>query len=187
MYETSEFRKGLKIEIDGNPYIMIDCQFVKPGKGQAFTRTRIKNLATGAVLDRTFRSGERVDKPQLDEMPMQFMYAVGDSYHFMNNQTYEQVEVPREQLGDSWQWLVENMDVTVLFHNGIAISVDVPIFVELHITECEPGVKGDTRSNATKPAVLSTGAKIQVPLFVENGEWIRVDTRTGSYVERVKR
>ena len=187
MYETNEFRRGLKVEIDGAPYVMVDCQFVKPGKGQAFTRTRLKHLVTGAVLDRTFKSGERIDKAQLEEVPMQYLYAEGDEYHFMNNNSYEQVALPKEQLGDAWQWVVENMDVTVLFHNGRAISVDVPMFVELEITECEPGVKGDTRSASNKPAQLSTGASVNVPLFVEQNEWIRVDTRSGEYVERVKK
>ena len=187
MYEVKEFRSGIKVEIDGQPYIMVECQFVKPGKGQAFSRTRLKHLETGAVLDRTFKSGERVPKAKLEEVGMQFLYAEGDEYHFMNTASYEQVALPKEQLGDAWQWLMENSEVTVLFHSGKAISVDVPMFVELEITECEPGIKGDTRSASNKPAILSSGAKINVPLFVEQGEWIKVDTRISTYVERVKR
>jgi elongation factor P len=187
MYETNQFRRGIKVEIDGDPYIMVDCQFVKPGKGQAFTRTKLKHLENGSVIDRTFKSGERVERAKLDEVAMQFLYAEGDAYHFMNTSNYEQVAIPKDQLGDAWMWLVENMEATVLFHAGKAISVDVPMFVELEITECEPGIKGDTRSASTKPAILVTGAKINVPLFVEQGEWIKVDTRTGEYVERVKR
>ena len=187
MYDTSQFRRGLKVEIDGYPYTMVDCDFVKPGKGQAFTRVRLKNLVSGQVLDRTFKSGETVGEAHLDETKMQFLYADGDDYHFMNLKTYEQEVIPRGQLGDAWQWLLENMEATVLFFRSRAISVEVPTFVEMQITECEPGVRGDTRTNVTKPAVLPTGAKVQVPLFVEQGEWIRVDTRTSAYVERVKK
>ena len=187
MYDTSEFRKGLKIDIDGVPYTIVECQFVKPGKGQGFSRTRIKNLATGAVLERTFKSNERVAKAKLEDTEMQYLYAEGDTFNFMNNESYEQVEIPKDQLGDSWQWLVENMDVTVLFFKGQAISIEVPIFVELEITECEPGVKGDTRSASNKPSIVSTGARVDVPLFVEQGEWIKIDTRTGAYCERVKK
>ena len=152
-----------------------------------FSRTKLKNLASGLVLERTFKSSERVPPANLDEQTMAFLYIEGDTYHFMNNTNYEQVGIPKDQLGESWQWLIENMEVDVLFHKGQAISIEVPMFVELEITECEPGVKGDTRSSSTKPAILSTGAKINVPLFVEQNEWIKVDTRTGSYVERAKR
>ena len=187
MFETSDFRKGLKLEIDGYPYLMTDCEFVKPGKGQAFVRTRLRNLMTGQTLDRTFKSGERVDEAELEEMKMQYLYPEGNDYNFMNIKTYDQVAVPKEQLGDSWQWLLENMEVVVLFYKGKAISVETPTFVELQITECEPGVRGDTRNNVNKPALLSTGAKVPVPLFVEQGEWIKVDTRTGEYIERVKK
>ena len=187
MYEANRLRRGLKVELDGEPYALVECQFVKPGKGQAFTRTKLKHLATGALLDRTFKSSERLKKANLDDLTMQYLYREGDTYHFMNNTTYEQVGLTKDQLGDSWQWLVENMEVTALFHKGQAISVDVPMFVEIDITECEPGVRGDTRNASNKPAMLSTGARINVPLFVEQGELIRVDTRTGSYVERVKK
>jgi len=187
VYGTNEFRKGLKVEIDGEPYVMVDCQFVKPGKGNAFTRTRLKHMVTGAVLDRTYKSGEKVDKCQLAEHPMQFMYAQGDEFHFMNMSTYEQVAISRNGLGDAANWLHEGLEVTVLFHNGKPISIDLPNFVELQVTECDPGVKGDTKSNVSKRAVLSTGAEIQVPIFVEPGEWLRIDTRTGAYSERVKK
>jgi len=187
MYGTNEFRKGLKVEIDGEPYVMVECQFVKPGKGNAFTRTRLKHMVTGAVLDRTYKSGEKVDKAHLEEHPMQCLYEQDGEFHFMNTGTYEQVGIPREMLGDDANWLHENLEVTVLFHNGQAISVDLPNFVELQITQCDPGVKGDTKSNVTKPATLSTGAVIQVPMFVSEGEWVRIDTRTGAYSERVKK
>lgn len=187
MYSTSEFRKGLKVELDGQPYIIVDCQFVKPGKGNAFTRTRLKHMVTGAVLDRTYKSGEKLDKAHLVESPMQFLYSADDMFHFMNNSTYEQIEIPVAALGDSARWLHENLEVSVLFHSGKPISVDLPNFVELQVIDCDPGVKGDTKSNVSKRAVVSTGTEIQVPIFVDAGEWVRIDTRSGEYSERVKR
>ncbi len=185
MYETNEFRKGLRVEIDGHPYIMVENQFVKPGKGQAFSRVRLKSLLTGNVLDRTYRSGEKLEKADILETEMQFLYA-DEGYHFMDNSTYEQIEIQKDQIGDAWKWLEENMNVDVLVYNGIAISITVPNFVVLEITHCEPGIKGDTATNTTKPATLSTGAEVYVPLFVNQDEKIKVDTRTGNYVERVK-
>lgn len=187
MYETNEFRKGLKVEIDGQPYEMVDCQFVKPGKGNAFTRTRLKHMVTGAVIDRTYKSGEKVDSAHLTEAQMQFMYESGGDYHFMNMSTYEQITIPQGRLEGKSDWLHENLEVSVLFHNNLPIAVDLPNFVELQVTECDPAVKGDTKSNASKRATLSTGAVIQVPLFIDSGEWLRIDTRTGEYTERVKR
>jgi len=187
VYGTNEFRKGLKIEIDGEPYLMVDCQFVKPGKGNAFTRTRLKHMVTGAVIDRTYKSGEKVDRAHLFEATMQFLYEQEGRFHFMNNETYEQVEIPRERIEEAVPWLHENLEVNVLFHNGQPISIDLPNFVELEVVTCAPGVKGDTKSNATKPATLSTGAEIQVPMFINEGDWLRIDTRTGQYVERAKR
>jgi len=187
VYETNEFRKGLKIEIDGQPYEMVDCQFVKPGKGNAFTRTRLKHMVTGAVIDRTYKSGEKVDSAHLTEHPMQFMYEADGDYHFMNMATYEQITIPQARLEEKFNWLHENLEVSVLFHNNLPIAVDLPNFVELEVVECDPAVKGDTKSNASKRAKLSTGAVIQVPLFVDSGERLRIDTRTGEYVERVKR
>lgn len=187
MYGTNEFRKGLKVEIEGEPFEMVDCEFVKPGKGNAFTRTRLKHMVTGAVIDRTFKSGERVDRAHLEEHPMQFLFEQDGQYNFMNMKSYEQAAVSGDKLGDSAHWLSENLEVTVLFHNGAPISLELPNFVELQVSSCDPAVKGDTKSNATKAATLSTGAKIQVPLFVVEGEWLRIDTRTGEYVERVKK
>ncbi len=186
MYDTNEFRKGLKIEIDGHPYIMVEHQFVKPGKGQAFTRVRLKSLLSGNVIDRTYRSGEKLQKADIMEQEMQFLYSTDDVYHFMDNNTYEQIEVQKEQIGDNWKWLQENMVVDMLVYKGLPVSITVPNFVALEITHCEPGIKGDTATNATKPATLSTGAEVQVPLFVNQDEKIKVDTRTGTYVERVK-
>jgi len=187
MYSTNEFRKGLKVEIDGEPFIMIDNQFVKPGKGQAFNRVRLKSLVSGRVLDRTFKSGERIDRANIEEHKMQYLYNDAAGYHFMNTSSYEQVTLTKEHVEDSWKWLIENLEVSVLFHNGRAISVEVPFFVELEITYCEPGLKGDTATGASKPATLSSGAVVQVPLFVNQGDVIRVDTRTGEYLDRAAR
>lgn len=187
MYQTSEFRKGLKVEIDGTPYIIVENQFVKPGKGQAFNRVRFKNLLTGQVLDRTFKSGESVNRADILDETMQFLYQQGDEYHFMNTKTYEQVALTEEQLGDARAFLTENLEVSIQFWDGKPISVEAPNFVELQITQCDPGVRGDTVSGATKPATLSTGHVVQVPLFIEEGEWLRIDTRTGAYVDRVRK
>ncbi len=186
-YETSDIRKGLKIEIDGVPYVIVDFQFVKPGKGVAFTRTRLKNLETGAVLDRTFRTGEKIDVPEMEERNMEYLYKEGESYCFMDTDTYDQLYVDEAVLGDGAKFLTENLPVKVLLHNGRPLAVELPNFVELEVTQADPGVKGDTASGATKPVTLETGAKIQVPLFINEGDVLRIDTRTGAYVERVKR
>ena len=187
MYETSDLRKGLKIEIEGEPHIVVEAQFVKPGKGNAFTRCRMKSLVTGLVLERTWRSGEKIDECHLEQRAMEFLYHEGGLYHFMDTGNYEQVTLNEGQVGDSGQWLTENLPVEMLLHNGKPISLDLPNFVELQITDCEPAVKGDTKTNAMKQALLTTGAKVMVPLFVDQREWIRIDTRTGAYVERVKK
>ena len=186
MYDTNEFRKGLKVEVDGHPYIMVETQFVKPGKGQAFTRVKLKSLLTGSVIDRTYRTGEKLEKADVTETEMQFLYMADDAYHFMDNATYEQIEIQKDQIGDAWKWLQENMTAEVVLYKGNPVSVTVPNFVVLEIEHCEPGVKGDTATSATKPATLVTGAEVNVPLFVNQNEKIRVDTRTGTYVERVK-
>lgn len=186
MYETSDFRRGLKIEIDGEPYMILEFQHVKPGKGNAFSRTKLKNLLTGNVLDRTFKSGERVGKPDMVEKEMQFLYRQEDDFYFMDSDSYEQIAITRDQLQGADAYLVENVKVTVLFFNGRPITTDLPNFVEVTIAATDPGVKGDTASGGSKPATLETGAVIQVPLFINEGEKIRVDTRTGQYVERVK-
>ncbi|MGA1841317.1 MAG: elongation factor P [bacterium] len=187
MYETSDIRKNLKIQIDGDPYIVIDFQFVKPGKGVAFTRTRLKNMITGNVLDKTFRSGEKIEEASLEAHNMQFLYSLDNRYHFMNTETYEQIEMDENQVGDAKDFFVENLEVEVLFFKGRPIGINLPNFVELQIMETEPGVKGDTASGGSKPAIMHTGAKIQVPFFINEGDWILVDTRTGAYVERVKK
>ncbi len=187
MYDTSDIRKGLKFQIDGVPYVVVDFQFVKPGKGTAFTKTRIKNLITGAVLDKTYRSNEKLEPANTEEKQMQFLYAEGDNFCFMDNATYEQVYIQRDLLEDVRGFMPDNLVVSVLFFNERPIGVTLPNFVELQVAHSEPGMKGDTASGATKPATLSTGAVINVPLFINEGEWLRIDTRTGEYVERVKK
>ena len=186
MYDTNEFRKGLRIELDDQPYIMVENQFVKPGKGQAFNRVRIKNLLNGNVIDKTFKSGEKVKKADVVEKNMQFLYISDGDYHFMDQKSYEQFEMNKEQLDDNWKWLQEESTVTVLLYKGQPVSVTLPNFSVLEITFCEPGLKGDTATGATKSATLSTGATVHVPLFINQGEKIKIDTRTGEYVERTK-
>jgi len=185
MYQTSDFRKNLKIEIDGEPFIIVEAQHVKPGKGVAFVKTRYKSLITGRVQEKNFRSGETVDTPDLEEREMQFLYEDGSVYHFMDQKNYEQTAIEAEKLGEDRLFLKENTVVQVLLHNGNSIAIEMPNFVEIAIAHTEPGVKGDTASGATKPATLETGGVIQVPLFVEEGQTVRIDTRTRSYVERV--
>lgn len=186
MYSTADFRKGLKIEWEGTPYLIIDFQHVKPGKGGAFVRTKLKNLVTGRVIDQTFRSGERVEKPDLEEKEMQYLYKEDDRYCFMDNETYEQIFLTADQLGDSKDFLQDNLNLKVIYYKNQPLTVELPTFVELTIAHTEPGVRGDTASGGTKPATLETGAVIQVPLFLEVGDKVRVDTRTGAYVERIK-
>ncbi len=186
MYDTSDIRKGLKIQIDGAPYSVIDFQFVKPGKGQAFTRTKIKNMITGAVVDKTYRSGEKLEKADLEERQMQFLYAEGETFIFMDTGTYDQLQLTSDQLGDNRYFLVDELMVDVLLFDGRPIDVTPPTFVELKVTETEPGFKGDTSGNTTKPAIMQTGLKVNVPLFVDQDEMLKIDTRTGGYVERVK-
>lgn len=187
MYDSSDLRKGLKIVIDGNPYIITDFEFSKPGKGQALYRCKLKNMITGYTMDRTYRSGEKFEPANLDEVPMQFLYKDGDGFHFMDTQKYEQIALTEEQVGNAKNFLKENMEVTVLFFESTPIDITLPIFVELQVTKSDPGVRGDTATGATKPATLETGYTIQVPLFVEEGDVLKIDTRTGEYVERVKK
>nr|HID58849.1 elongation factor P [Desulfobacterales bacterium] len=186
MYDTSDFRRGLKIEVDGKPYEIIDFLHVKPGKGGAFVRTKLRNMVNGRVIDQTFRSGEKVGIPDLQEREMQFLYKEGKNYCLMDNETYDQIFLSDEQIGESRWFLPENVNIKVLFFNEKPIGVDLPIFVELTIVKTEPGIKGDTASKATKPATLETGKVISVPLFLDAGDRVKVDTRTGTYVERVK-
>jgi elongation factor P len=183
--DTSQFRNGLKVELDGEPFVMTFFQHVKPGKGGAFVRTKLKNLKTGRVLERTFRSGERVEEADVEDRKMQYLYQDGESLIFMDLESYDQMPLALEQVGDARRFLKENTEVAVILHNGRPIQLELPAFIEAVIAQCDPGLKGDTASGATKPATLETGAVVQVPLFVKEGETIRVDTRTGAYVERV--
>ena len=183
---TTEFRNGLKIEIDGEPYIIVEFQHVKPGKGGAFIRTKMKSLKSGNVIDRTFRSGEKVDVPELEEKTMQYLYAADKDRVFMDTTSYEQVSMSEKQLGDSINYLKENMEIKVLYFKGQPINVDVPMFVELAIARTDPGVRGDTASGGSKPATLETGAVVKVPFYLNEGDIVKVDTRTGTFIERVK-
>lgn len=186
MYNTQDFRKNLKIEIDGEPYVIVDSQHVKPGKGVAFVKTRIKSLISGRVLDRTFRSGDKVDKPNLEERDMQYLYQDPPFFVFMDTQTYDQIQIAEEALEEVLPYLKDNLEVAVLFYNNTPINVELPNFVVMKVEQTDPGVKGDTASGGSKPATLETGHVVQVPLYLEEGELIRVDTRTGEYVERYK-
>lgn len=186
MYQTSDIRKNLKVKIDGAPWTVVEFQFVKPGKGTAFTRTKFKNLITGQVVERNIRSGETLEPVELTQRTATLMYKDGDDFHFMDSSTYEQFPVTLEALGDTANWIIEEMPVDLLFYEGKCVSVEIPNFVEVEIIHCEPGVKGDTATNATKPATIVTGATVQVPLFINEGERIRVDTRTAAYQGRVK-
>lgn len=185
-YSTSDFKKGLKIEWDGRPFVIIDFLHVKPGKGGAFVRTKLKNLVTGGVIDQTFRSGERVGKPDLVEKEMQYLYRDQDLYHFMDNETFEQISLTGDQIGEGKKFLEHNIAIKVLFYKDQPIGVELPTFVELQVIKTTPDIKGDTVSGATKPATLETGAVIQVPLFIDEGDTVRVDTRSGIYIERAK-
>ena len=184
---TAEFRTGLKIEIDGDPYVIVDFQHVKPGKGGAFVRTKIKSLKSGNVIDRTYRSGEKVDVPELEEKTMQYLYAADKDRVFMDTGNYEQVSMNEKQLGDSINYLKENMEIKVLYHKGQPINIEIPMFVELAIAKTDPGVRGDTASGGSKPATLESGAVVKVPFYLNEGDVIKVDTRTGIFIERVKK
>jgi len=184
MYSTAEFRKGLKIEIDGKPYVIVESQHVKPGKGGAFVRTKLKNLSTGQVLEQTFRSGAKVERPDLEEKRVQYLYQEGDQFVFMDTETYDQVYVVEEYLGEAVSFLQPNIEVKLSYYKGKPIGVELPTFVELAVTHTEPGLKGDTATGATKPATLETGYVVQVPLFIEEGDILKIDTRTGEYLER---
>lgn len=185
MPTTSEFRKGFKIEMNGEPFIIVEFLHVKPGKGGAFVRTKLKSLLTGKILEHTFRSGERVKSPDIEEKEVQYLYNDGENYYFMDKESYWQFELAEAQLVDSKDFLQENITLTVLFHNDNPVGVQLPTFVELRIDRTEPGVRGDTAAGGTKPAKLESGAVVQVPLFLEEGDIIKIDTRTGEYIERI--
>jgi elongation factor P len=183
---TADFRNGSRLEVEGEPYFIVEFQHVKPGKGGAFVRTKLKSYKTGNVIDRTFRSGERFDEPNLEEREMQFLYAAGDSYTFMDTESFEQFTYEKKQLGENADLLKENMVAKILIYEHRPIAVELPIFIELKVVDTEPGVRGDTASGGTKPAIVETGAVIKVPLYLEVGEVIKIDTRTREYVERAR-
>ncbi len=187
--DTSDIRKGLKVMLDGNkdPHVVVEAQFVKPGKGQAFTRVKLKNMVSGSVLERTFKSGEKLEQANVEQKSMTYIYPDGSDYVFMDPESGEQINISGDKIGDNSRWLSDGLKVDVTLHEGNPIGVDLPASVVLQITSSEPGVKGDTASGATKPATVSTGATVNVPLFVKEGEWIKIDTTDGKYLERVNR
>lgn len=184
MISTTEFRNGSKLELDGEPFTIIEFQHVKPGKGGAFVRTKLKSLRSGNVIERTYRSGEKLETPDLDEREMTFLYVEGDQYTFMDTTSYEQLTFGRDLLGDSWDLIKEDMTVKLLLHKGGPIGMELPIFVELKVVKTDPGVRGDTASGGSKPATLESGATIKVPLYLDEGVVVKVDSRTREYVER---
>ncbi|NOZ57515.1 MAG: elongation factor P [Calditrichaeota bacterium] len=186
MATTSDFRNGLTILLDGEIWTIVEFLHVNPGKGTAFVRTKLKNLKTGRVIDRTFRSGEKVEDVRIERKTMQYLYQSEGQYVFMDTETYEQVPISEEMLGDKRLFLKEGQEVEVLFHGETPVGVELPFFVELAVAKTEPGVRGDTASGGSKPATLETGAVIQVPLFINEGDILKVDTRTGEYIERVR-
>jgi elongation factor P len=185
-YSTNEFKGGLKIMLDGDPYAIVENEFVKPGKGQAFNRVKVRNLKTGRVIERTFKSGETVEAADVIDTEMTYLYSDGEYWHFMDPNNFEQIAADRAAVGEAAKWLREQDTVEVTLYNGDPLTVTPPKLVDLRITQTDPGVRGDTAQGGTKPAVLESGAEIKVPLFIEEGEVVRVDTRKGEYVGRVK-
>ena len=184
MVTAGDFRNGVTFEMDGNVYQIIEFQHVKPGKGAAFVRTKIKNVISGAVVEKTFNPTEKYPTAFVERKDMQYLYSDSGLYYFMDQETYEQIPINEETLGDNFKFVKENMECKVLSYKGNVFGVEPPFFVELQVTQTDPGFKGDTATNATKPAVLETGAEIKVPLFIDEGDMIRIDTRTGEYMER---
>jgi elongation factor P len=184
MVSAGDFRNGVTIELEGNIYQIIEFQHVKPGKGAAFVRTKLKNIKTGGVIEKTFRPTEKCPKAHIERTDMQYLYSDGELSHFMDVNTYDQIALNADQIGDSLKFVKENEMVKMMSHNGQVFAVEPPLFVELEITETEPGFKGDTATGATKPATVETGAVVYVPLFIEQGEKIKIDTRTGEYLSR---
>ncbi|HKP95870.1 MAG TPA: elongation factor P [Fibrobacteria bacterium] len=186
MVSTNEFRKRLKIMLDNQPCMIVENEFVKPGKGQAFNRVRLKNLITGRQLEKTFKSGDSFEEADITNTTMQFLYTDGVNYTFMDTKSYEQVEISKESMDGAEKWLLENTECDISFWGDKAISVTPPVFMDLTITYTEPAVKGDTSNNVTKAATVETGAEVQIPLFIGQGDRVKIDTRTGEYVERAK-
>lgn len=185
MVSAGDFKNGITIEIEGNIYQIMEFQHVKPGKGAAFVRTKLKNIISGGVVEKTFRPTEKFENAHIERKDMQYLYQDGDLYYFMDNDTYEQIALGSELIGDALKFVKENEMCKVCSHNGNVFSIEPPLFVELQVTDTEPGFKGNTATGATKPAIVETGAQVNVPLFVENGEVIKIDTRTGEYLSRV--
>ena len=185
MISAGDFRNGITIELDNNIFQIIEFQHVKPGKGAAFVRTKLKNIKSGGVVEKTFRPTEKCPQARIDRKEMQYLYSDGDMFNFMDVETYDQISLTKDEIGDSLKFVKENEMVKMLSHNGSVFAIEPPLFVELEVTETEPGFKGDTATGATKPATVETGATVYVPLFVEIGNKIRIDTRTGEYMERV--
>lgn len=185
MISAGDFRNGVTLEIEGNVYQIVEFQHVKPGKGAAFVRTKLKNIINGGVVEKTFRPTEKFPQARIERVDMQYLYSDGDLFHFMNVETYDQIALSQEDIGDALKFVKENEMVKVCSYNGNVFAVEPPLFVELEITDTEPGFKGDTAQGATKPAVVETGATVYVPLFVNQGDRIKIDTRTGEYLSRV--
>lgn len=187
MYQTTDFRKGLKIELEGKPYLIVEFQHVNPGKGSAFVRTRLKNLETNQVIEKTFKAGvDTAETPDLEEREMEFNYADQDGFNFMEQTTFEMIHLSKDQVGDNKNYLQEGIKVFVLYYNGKPIAIELPNFVVLKVVETDPGLKGDTASGGSKKAVMNTGLQINVPLFIKEGELLKIDTRSGEYMERAK-
>ncbi len=184
MVSAGDFRNGITFELDGHVMQIIEFQHVKPGKGAAFVRTKIRNVITGSVLEKTFNPTEKFPPAYVEKRDMQYLYSDGNLYHFMDMETFEQEPINADKLGESFKFVKENMEVKVLSYKGSIFAVEPPFFVELEITETDPGFRGDTATNATKPAIVETGAEVRVPLFIEQGDKIKIDTRTGDYMER---
>lgn len=184
MISSNDFRNGTTIELEGGVWQVVDFQHVKPGKGAAFVRSKLKNIKTGAVVERTFNAGEKVPRAHLDQRQMQYLYESDGAFNFMDNETYEQIALNSDQLGDATRFLKENMSIGVLFFQGVVIGIDMPNSVELEVVETDPGIRGDTATGGTKPAKLETGYVVRVPLFINTGDVLRIDTRSGDYIER---
>ena len=185
MISAGDFRNGITLEMDGNIYQIVEFQHVKPGKGAAFVRTKLKNIINGGVVEKTFRPTEKFPQARIERVDMQYLYSDGDLYHFMNVENYDQIALNEDAIGDSLKFVKENEMVKICSHNGNVFAVEPPLFVELEVTDTEPGFKGDTATGATKPATVETGAVVYVPLFVETGDKLQIDTRTGEYLSRV--
>ena len=185
-YKTSDFRKGLKIQIDGEPYLMIEMNFVKPGKGNAFYKCKLRNLIRNTVLDRTYKGGDSLEAADIEETDVQYLYRQGETFVFMDNTSFEQYELSADQVSDNWRYLTENLVCSIVLFNGLPITMTPPNHVMMKIEFCDPGAKGDTATNVTKTVKVETGAEFQAPIFINIGDVIKIDTRTGDYVERVR-